>query len=200
MLYPNPQIYHRLKTVFVHIPKTAGTSIEQTLDEFCGTTSGGHSTALSIRTKHPDIFKDYFSFAVLRDPETRFRSAFSYLLERPFHPALGNEIVHQAGAIGNFIEMIDARPQIIEDIVHFWPQHRFVCDQQNEVLVDRLFRFEALDTEWLEIARLIGIEEKELRRENASPDSQHDSGNERTLNFIREYYAADYELIDATFD
>src|SRR5437588_5671820 len=74
MLYPNPQIYHRLKTIFVHVPKTAGTSIERHLQmQDCASGPiGGHTTASAFQRHFPDAFGEYFKFAVVREPVDRF--------------------------------------------------------------------------------------------------------------------------------
>ena len=49
-MYPNPQIYNNLKCIFVHIPKTAGTSIEQCLKDSNDVDQivGGHTTCQAL--------------------------------------------------------------------------------------------------------------------------------------------------------
>ncbi len=88
MVYPNPQIYPHLKAIFVHVPKTGGTSIERTLRESPEQVVGGHTTALGYRKKFPDEFAEFFTFAVVRHPATRFLSAWRYLRAMPVNPAL----------------------------------------------------------------------------------------------------------------
>ena len=68
MLYPKPQIYHDLKAIFVHVPKTAGTSIERQLAESSGIEIGGHTTAPAFRRAYPKEFASYFKFTVVREP------------------------------------------------------------------------------------------------------------------------------------
>ena len=71
MLYPNPQIYHHLKTIFVHVPKAARTSIEKHLRKTDQDVVGGHTTALAYRRKYPEEFATYFKFTVVRDPKQK---------------------------------------------------------------------------------------------------------------------------------
>ena len=51
--------------IFVHIPKNAGTSIQE---KFKMEQAGGHQTAEQMRTENPQLWKDYSSFCVVRNP------------------------------------------------------------------------------------------------------------------------------------
>ena len=55
-MYKNPQIYKNLKCIFVHVPKTAGTSIENSIRDINDKNQviGGHSTSDSL-LKHKKI-------------------------------------------------------------------------------------------------------------------------------------------------
>lgn len=74
------------RVVFVHLPRTAGTSIEASLfgqDHF-----SQHHTAAELRTiLGPAAYEDAFRFTFVRDPLDRFLSAFFYLLHRDGQPA-----------------------------------------------------------------------------------------------------------------
>lgn len=78
MVYPNPQIYDHLRAIFVHVPKCAGTSIENALKESQDRVVGGHTTALGYLRAFPEKFRDYFKFAIVRHPADRLVSAFNY--------------------------------------------------------------------------------------------------------------------------
>lgn len=168
MIYPNPQIYPHLKTIFVHVPKTAGTSIETRLRENNSVVVGGHTTAEGFRKKYPDVFNDYYKFAVVRHPAERFASAFYYLLKHPIHEALNNEIVHQFATLDKFARHVEANPGIIRRIVHLLPQHEFICDAQDRILVDNLCRFENLPEDWLRTCHAIGLPPVPLEKLNSS--------------------------------
>lgn len=195
MVYPNPQIYHPLKTIFVHVPKTAGTSIERTLLQGANTVVGGHTTAVGYRNKYPEAFASYFKFSILRDPVDRFVSAYCYLKGRTLLNALNNERVHQCDSLGDFVRMIDREPEILNQIVHLIPQHRFVCDAQGQVLVDQICYFEDLPAAWELLSGKIGIPHVPLGKMNVSRRPADICLTDPALvAAIRRHYARDYDL------
>ena len=195
MIYPNPQIYHHIKTIFVHVPKAAGTSIERHLRQSDKDVVGGHTTALGFRRKYPEEFASYFKFAVVREPVERFISAFSYLKQMPVHAALNNQIVHDCESIEDFAEKARECPTILEKIVHLLPQHRFVCDQRGEILVDSVFRFENLERAWAEICDRAGIPHEPLRKLNPSLGLQTKVEiTDAVLSLVKTAYALDFEI------
>lgn len=193
MMYPNPQIYPRLKTMFVHVPKTAGTAIEQALLDGGPGLVGGHTSARGFRAGYAAEFDLYFKFAVVRDPVARFRSAFRYLRSRPVHPALNNQHVHECGSLGRFMEAVTSTPGILEQAVHFLPQHFFVCDSNGAVLVDHVCRFENLQEEWAGICRRCGLSWRPLPQVNASPDLPGEGAPAGLWDFVHQHYFKDYE-------
>ena len=195
MIYPNPQIYHHIKTIFVHVPKAAGTSIERHLRKSEKDVVGGHTTALGFRRKYPEEFASYFKFAVVREPVERFISAYRYLKQMPVHAALNNQIVHDCESIEEFVEKARASPAILEKIVHLLPQHRFVCDPQGAILVDSVFRFENLENAWVAICGRVGIPHVPLRRLNPSlPALGNAKITGEVLSLVRTVYSPDFEL------
>ena len=195
MIYPNPQIYHHLKTIFVHVPKAAGTSIEQALRASPKDVVGGHTTAVGFRSKYGELFHQYYKFALVRHPVDRFISAFHYRLQRPVHPALGNEVVHQAGSLDAFLEKLAADPGLIFRIVHLLPQHQFICDATGSILVDSIFKFENLPFIWKDISQRIGLPYHPLPKTNPSVRDHWEAyANPGLTAFVRAAYARDFTL------
>lgn len=188
MIYPNPQIYHNLKAIFVHNPKAAGTSIERTLAS-PGQVVGGHTTALGFQKQYPE-FSCYFKFAISRDPIARFLSAYAYLKKEPVHPALNNQQVHDSDSPEAFVERLRAFPATLYQIVHLMPQNAFVCDLEGIPLVDQVYKFGELGAAWKDIsARLkINLPLPKLNSNLKAPSSPE------VRKFVREAYARDYEI------
>jgi len=168
MVYPNPQIYPHLKALFVHVPKTAGTAIERALCEDPKRTVGGHTTALGYRRRFPDEFSSFFKFSVVRHPVSRFLSAWRYLRGMPINNALNNAEIHACGSFSVWMDSVHREPKKLDGIVHFLPASRFLCDEGGQVLVDRLFHYEAIDSDWTTICETLALPEHPLPRLNAS--------------------------------
>tara|TARA_R100000995_G_scaffold75309_1_gene44617 strand:+ start:49 stop:588 length:540 start_codon:yes stop_codon:yes gene_type:complete len=68
------------KVVFIHIPKSAGTSIES----FFGNSSfviqpGKHDNVHDIKRRFPNAYKNYRKFAIIRNPYDKMVSWYFYL-------------------------------------------------------------------------------------------------------------------------
>ena len=68
------------KAVFIHIPKSAGTSIES----FFGNSSfvvqpGRHDNVHEIRKRFPEVYETYRKFAIIRNPYDKMVSWYFYL-------------------------------------------------------------------------------------------------------------------------
>ena len=194
MLYPNPQIYHSLRAIFVHVPKTAGMSIEERLRGIENGHVLGHTSAMDFRKSFPKEFAAYFKFAIVRDPLDRFISAYSFLKHGSPEKDPNVRIVQECGTMDRFARKITARPGILSNIVHMIPQHQFICDPQGGILVDSVFRYEDLENAWREICRRLGIRADPLPKVNASRRVSRDEVTDAVLFVVRQAYARDFEL------
>jgi len=107
-------ISHKHKAIFVHIPKTAGTSIEEAMGikVLKGVVLRSHKTTVikgvkyapqhftcSILKTHPrtkDYWKKYFKFSFVRHPYTRVLSEFFWVKKKKckiFNPKMFNEFL-----------------------------------------------------------------------------------------------------------
>lgn len=74
-------ISHELRCIFVHIPRTAGTSIEQWLcgqDWWRSEPSTKHLLASQARRVHAAHWDEYFTFSLVRDPWERMLSCLHF--------------------------------------------------------------------------------------------------------------------------
>jgi hypothetical protein len=158
-------VSHELKCIFVHIPRTGGTSVESALglfgdwrDENTNSMFGlitspdlksstrltkylQHLTAEELRSLLPDEFEKYYRFAFVRNPWERMVSIWCYNMR----------------AKGVSFE------EFLEKTEHSWfghltPQHTFVTTANGECLVDFVGRFERLTADFAEICSRLSIE------------------------------------------
>ena len=73
-------IINEYKTIFVHIPKSAGTSIESYFGSGSFTIQPPkHDNIHQIKIRFPEIYKTYRKFAIIRNPYDKMVSWYFYL-------------------------------------------------------------------------------------------------------------------------
>ena len=142
--------------VFVHVPKTGGTSVARAL---YGTDGGGHRTLRDYRAELGDAFVDRaFSFAVVRDPVERLASAFRYLRAgggNRLDAAFRDRVLGPYATLDAFVRGW-LTPETLREQVHFRPQADFVTDADGRLGVDLVVRHERLAEGYAAVRRRTG--------------------------------------------
>lgn len=154
-MYPNPQIYKNLKCVYIHIPKTAGTSIETCLREQNDIQQvvGGHSTCQALMHHKSKEMSNLFTFTVVRNPFDRLLSAYKYMLKMETNDILGNGDIKECVDFRDFV-MNYLNSETISNM-HLRPQYEFVV-YKGEICVDYWGKYENLDRVWKVICKKLG--------------------------------------------
>jgi hypothetical protein len=74
-------ISHQYKCIFIHIPRTAGTSIEKWItgaDQWLLDPREKHLTALEAKEYYSTYWHKYWKFSIIRQPRDRFLSMLKY--------------------------------------------------------------------------------------------------------------------------
>jgi hypothetical protein len=200
-------ISHKHRCVFVHIPRTGGSSVESVIwpgerteaELWMGFVSpmrnryqtGGlqHLLARQIRTVvGADTFNAWFRFSIVRNPWDKAISQYAYMRGRP-------DLRQYVGMAEDapFAEYL-ARISEIEH-VQWMPQHAFIQDTDGNDLIDFIGRFETLEADTRRIFLRLGIDCPTLPHINASARagdyrSYFDAG---TRAAVARMYAADIE-------
>lgn len=200
-------ICHHFKCIFVHIPKTAGQSIEHVFLDLLdlkwetraplllryndrpelGPPRLAHLKADEyVRYKYltQEMFDDYFKFAFVRNPWSRLVSMYKYFGY--------NEKID----FNSFVQ--DAFKNRIFNKENWFvgPQSDFVYSRDGELLVDYLGRFEDLQDGFDLACERIGVPPTKLQHINKSQSSGRVHGIKEIRSFsqYQEYY--DKESID----
>jgi hypothetical protein len=180
------------RCVFVHIPKTAGTSLRIAL----GAPERGrnHLPWWVYHQANPDRFASYFSFAFVRDPVERVVSGYRYLSRG------GNQVEDLAVSetlreCGDFDEFVGEHLQHgwLKNHPLFWPQAWFVADHFGNIRVDFLGRLENIEADYEIVRDKLGLA-KTLPLENTTRGSTELNISQQTRSLIRRIYSNDYEL------
>ena len=198
-----PQISEKYKCIFVHIPKAAGSSIEQSsifqdqrikFKEYVG----GHTTAIEYREKYPDLFKEYFKFSLVRNPFSRLVSAYCYLLKGGSGNRYDTRIFKKyfENSDRNFISFCrnQLSKEMVDEVVHLRPQFKFLCDDNMTILVDFIGKQENFSQDAKKIFQKVGL--KYERKHSLKSSNKHFSEyyEKDIQDKVFELYQPDFEL------
>lgn len=149
------------KCIFIHIPKTAGTSILHALGY-----NGGrhHCSFLYYKMSDYGKFNKYFKFSVVRNPFDRLVSSYIYLKnggnkkEDLFFVDLFRDKDFDFRSF--VLDFIDT--DIIHEVKVLTPQYLYIYDFKMEINIDYLARFESINSDFKNICNAIGLKSKKL--------------------------------------
>jgi len=172
-------ICHQYKCIFVHIPKTAGQSVEHVFLDLVGLTWETRAPLLLRSNDQPELgpprlahlkadeyvrfkyltqemFDNYFKFAFVRNPWSRLVSIYNFM-------GFGKTIDFKSFLLGVFKHHIFERNNWFVG-----PQSDFVYSKEGELLVDYLGRFEDLQNGFDLVCNQLDIPITELQHVNKS--------------------------------
>jgi hypothetical protein len=165
--------------VFVHIPKCAGTTVRHALQVFddcngahtdrvgkhpvLGNLDYVHIPLFTLRDHFKEEFKavkDYWSFAVVRDPFTRFASSISQRMkmysDQPMHRSNLGDV---SAAIDESIEYLSQQSpsnhRLPPEYIHFQKQIDYI-ELDGEQIVDSLYTLNDVDKLFKEVGQFMG--------------------------------------------
>ncbi len=178
------------RVVFVHIPRTAGSSILQT-SLFDQQLPGYRRLEELLRGEVQA--NGHFAFCFMRNPLDRLVSAFFHLMQ---DPALADEEIRTFAQTwlrpyGSFTAFVRDfyRHEAIMKFPHFRPQVHFARG------VDLIGRFEALEEDWQRICQLGKLPVRPLAKVNTSSHRHFSTYYDRdTETIVRRVYEHDFRL------
>ena len=188
-------ICRQYQCLFVHVPKTAGQSVEQFFmdrlgldwdrdrgevmlgdnpDRDRGTEKLAHLSAAEYVEDgfvSAEEFSDLFTFSFVRNPYERLVS--EYLYRNYFsHRNFRDFVLHRMPA-----------PGWNDDYRHVMPQYDMLHDSNGRLLVDFVGRFERLQQDFDEVCQRLGIDDSELPHRNPS-NKRSRNLKRRVRNFV----------------
>ena len=199
-------ISHSKKFIFVHIPKTGGTSVEHKLRKY-GTVLQGkgnfdsiyykHATALSIKRIMGDEYDKYFKFTFVRNPWDWVVSnyAFNRGLGRPWIINTGYSL---SGKVPDWAKDMSFSEWLVWWIDTLYPSQSVMFTRANgEPLVDAIFKFESLTSDFNKLKTRLQLyiwrpRLPHLKSSNRRADykSYYD---DQSMKLVQEHFALDIE-------
>ena len=186
--------FYKTKTIFIHIPKTAGTSLVRSI---YSKPPEGHRTAAFLRSIFKDRFTEYFKFCFVRNPYDRLYSSYKFL-ER------GGVNIHDANAFQkHLIRYKDFEDfvlhglsyNLLDEIIHFTPQTIFICDQKDVILVDFIGRFENLEEDFMKLADKLSLDIALPHLNSTNKISYRDIYTNEMMIKVKEIYKRDFDIL-----
>lgn len=197
--YRSRRVYARIHTkyladvIFIHINKTGGSSIERALG-----LPFQHRTAMDIRE---DIgaarWQGRFKFAFVRNPWDKVASHYRFRVKTD-QTGLGESRLE-------FSEWVkraygDRDPRYYDNPLMFMPQLDWISDEDGQVAVDFIGRFERLADDFQEVCRRIGVHATLPHLKSSGDHDYRDAYDEAARAIVADRFARDLEHFGYTFD
>ncbi|MFT5413140.1 MAG: hypothetical protein ACI9NC_005894 [Verrucomicrobiales bacterium] len=203
---PNPkvpiheaQILDELKAFFVHLPRTGGTSVEQVLRPLTQKDPlFGHTTAAEFQMMFPEQWKQYYSFAFVRNPWDRLASTFFYVQRSHRNSFFVKNFVlpHRDDLSAFVVNILKENPTAAFMMEHFRPQFTYVCNPDRSIAVDFVGRFEQINEDWKVIAEKLGIDTPLPHTNHSTRDHYSKHFTNEAAEAVAQVYREDIELFD----
>lgn len=197
-------ISHKFKCIFIHIPRTGGSSIEKML---VGRNWWGvdkrtkHLTASQAKSIYRPFWDDYFKFSFVRNPYDRAASLLSF---PKIYYGSGESEMLTCSHVDWYKEIFGA-PYTLEYDYRFWGRDEVLRDihRANQVYgnildeeLDFVGRFEILHDDMNYVLETIGFGRSDIIHEAASKIQKNDKlefyQDSIVKNMVRELYYKDF--------
>lgn len=193
-----PLISDQYKYIFIHTPKTAGSSIKHTLPN--GRKIGDtHEHARIIKQWHPDKWDVYFTFAFMRNPWDRLFSMYKFRMKKMKRSESFQEWF-QKDLMYTEIERKQTPKDdpLIPNLMK--PQVNWLKDKNGEIIVDFIGQFEYLERDWFYVCDQLELQRTPLPHiQKTSPSNYKDYFTPYMRDFVAEHFKPDIEMFGYEF-
>ena len=205
-------LYSKEKSfLFIHIPKTAGTSIRSVLAPYSGK-SGVYNYIGRRLEKYPDFcfktglsikrtydshttyerlenllpqkeLKRIYKFCVVRNPYDRAYSFYLHVLSHPKHT-----LYNLIESYGSFSVMLQNLNEVEEP-----SQKSYIINSQGEISVDFIAKFENLDDDFNAVCRKLDIPYELPKKNTRKHKDYRDAYDGENWKYIADYYSEDFD-------
>ncbi|MCW1327289.1 sulfotransferase family protein [Campylobacter jejuni] len=192
--------HDKYKCIFIHVPKVAGTSIERVIFQ-TNTWLVGHVKAIDYINLDKDRFNSYFSFGFVRNPYDRVVSAYYYLKNsggNTYDEKWAKENIYKYNSFEEFVLNFQNDNEQIKILnwQHFTPQYKYLCDDNKNILVNFIGKFENINDDFNEILSILNIKRTLVHTNKSKHLDYKNYYNNKTYAIIREIYKDDFEIFD----
>jgi hypothetical protein len=193
---------------YIHIPKTAGTSIEKALDmqkDECFYSENRVNKTFKISPQHLCYltldsffnFKNFTLFTVVRNPFDRIVSEYKYIQHEEnqywnkFKKLKFDSFIQEVFSLDE-----SERSGLFDD--HFKPQYKFIEGGEDKIQV---FKYENIQEvfDWLNLKTNLVLNFPHERKSNKMHCSMYYKYKD-TIDFVRNFYEKDFEIFNYSLE
>jgi len=142
------------RAIFIHIPKTAGSSIAQALS-----IHSRHVPYIEYERVNRHKFQRFFKFAFVRNPWDRLVSTYFFLKSGGVNEMDRRFAAEELTGYDSFAAFVEGwlSEKNIWSWVHFKPQHYFICDAALRVRMDFVGQTENIAADFRTLCERLGM-------------------------------------------
>ena len=200
-------VYEQHKTIYIQVTRTSSNSIHSLLgNEIQLSLPLTHETYTNVvlnKVANGEDVSNYYSFSTVRNPYDRFVSAYVFF----------TNIFPQSTL--SFDESLDRLLNFLPDwwnntFTLYRPQWYYICDENYNILVDDICRFENLESDWVNIANKINTNNPNSNISTTLPNLNGSVGRDEwmtyyegeigleRINKINTLYERDFDIFNYT--
>jgi hypothetical protein len=191
--------FNKRKIIFIHMPKTAGISLVKSI--FGDVTLEGHRSVSFYKQVFGSRYSDFFTFTIVRNPWDRLYSSYKFLQKGGINIHDKNAFETHLSIYKDFEDFVlnGLNEKIIWEIMHFIPQHEFICDKNGKIIVDYVGKFENLNKV---VDKINDILKSEFKLEHHNKTNKKDYKDIYTTEMIvkvNQIYQKDIDIFEYNF-
>ena len=200
-------VYEQHKTIYIQVTRTSSNSIHSLLGNeiqlSLPLTHETYTNTVLNKAANGEDVSNYYSFSTVRNPYDRFVSAYVFF----------TNIFPQSTL--SFDESLDRLLNFLPDwwnntFTLYRPQWYYICDENYNILVDDICRFENLESDWVNIANKINTNNPNSNISTTLPNLNGSVGRDEwmtyyegeigleRINKINTLYERDFEIFNYT--
>jgi len=180
--------------VFIHIPKTAGTSITKIVGE----PFQKHNPAnVVIDIIGREKWEAAFKFTVVRNPFDKVHSWYKFRIMHDQSKMKTNPISFKDWVACTYGDPKD--PYYYYRARPFMPQTDWLKNEKGQIEIDKIVRFENLADDFNEVAKIIGIDSQLPHINKTTKTNYRDFYDDETRKIVAKWHQEDLDVFGYTF-
>ena len=186
-----------MNSIFIHITKTGGVSVQQALKDD-SVLCHGHATASHvIGDIGKDVWDEHFTFGFVRNPWDRMVSLYHY--RKGLKRTNASKFPKFDKWVEEFVSMPNKMHKSHYHVINGNQLH-WLTNSDNKLLVNFVGQFESFEVDFQKVCKVIGVD-RELPHFNKSKHTHYSEYfNDHTKGLIADHFDADIDYFDYKFE